>query len=118
MFYGAGGSIFHKARMLRGSQTAAEKLLWMYLKENKLNGFRFKRQHPISSFVADFYCHQLKLVIEIDEDYHQSEVQKIQDANRDAVMIELGLKILRFSDQEVLHHIDEVLSRVKKEFPS
>jgi very-short-patch-repair endonuclease len=118
MFYGARGNIFHKARMLRGSQTEAEKLLWTYLKENKLNGLRFKRQHPVSSFIADFYCHKLKLVIEIDEAYHNSEVQKIRDVNRDAVMAELGLKILRFSDQEVIHQIDGVLDRIKKELSS
>jgi len=117
MFYGASGDIFNKARMLRGSETKAEKLLWVHLKQNKLNGFRFKRQHPISTFIADFYCHKVKLVIEIDEVYHNSAGQKIKDINRDAVMADLGLKILRFSDQEVINQIEDVLDRIKKELP-
>lgn len=115
MFYEAHGSIFNNARMLRGSQTAAEKLLWMHVKENKLNGLRFKRQHPVSTFIADFYFHKAKLVIEIDEVYHNSAKQRISDSNRDAVMAELGLKVLRFTEQEVIHYIDEVLNRIKKE---
>ena len=64
MFYGAKPEIFRRARMLRVKMTIEEKLLWNKLKDNQLS-FRFKPQHPIDIYIADFYCHALKLVIEI-----------------------------------------------------
>ncbi|GAB4246991.1 MAG: hypothetical protein Tsb0034_26070 [Ekhidna sp.] len=70
MFYGATPSIFEKAKMLRQNMTRQELILWKELSANKLLGLRFKAQHPIGNFIADFYCHKLKLVIEIDGDSH------------------------------------------------
>ncbi len=79
MFYGAGPEIFAKAKILRQKMTTAEKLLWQRLKENQL-GYRFKPQHPIDIFIADFYCHALKLVIEVDGQIHDH--QKDYDEGR------------------------------------
>lgn len=70
MFYGASSALFAKAKQLRENMTPSELLLWQELKENKL-GVRFKPQHPLKYFIADFYCHQLKLVIEVDGEIHQ-----------------------------------------------
>lgn len=79
-----------------------------------MEGIRFKRQHPISGFVADFYCHRAKLVIEIDEIYHEKTSQKAYDLNRDAVMIELGLKVIRFKDHEIFEKIEFVIEEIRK----
>lgn len=65
MFYGAPPHIFEKARELRKRTTPAEQKLWEHLKKKQLKGYRFRRQHPIFNFIADFYCHSAKLVIEV-----------------------------------------------------
>ncbi len=70
MFYGATPPIFEKAKILRNNMTRHEKLLWDELRNNRIFGLRFKAQHPIDTFIADFYCHKLKLVIEMDGQYH------------------------------------------------
>lgn len=115
MFYGATAEVFLKAKMLRANQTIAEKLLWEKLSNSQLNGIRFKRQHPINQFVADFYCHKAKLVIEIDEDYHNNSKQKELDNFRSQEMNNLGLIVIRFSDFDVFNKMDEVLSKIKSQ---
>ena len=67
MFLGASKVIFQRAEVLRNSQTASEKVLWEYLRAKPL-GHKFRRQHPLFAFVVDFYCHSLKLAIEVDGD--------------------------------------------------
>jgi very-short-patch-repair endonuclease len=116
MFHGAKPSGFQKARELRSRQTMAEKKLWEYLKENKLLGFRFKRQHPITNYIADFYCHQARLVVEIDGEYHKNQIE--YDNNRTAVMNDFGLRVIRFKNEEVLTNIDTVRERIRLELIS
>ena len=101
MFYNASAGIFEKARMLRSNMTNAEKLLWEYLKNKSLNGLRFKAQHPIMGFIADFYCHKTKLIIEIDGARHQSTEQKEYDMNRTVEMEKYGIKGIRFSNEQI-----------------
>ncbi len=113
MFYGSTGGVFENARLLRNNETPAEKLLWTRLNKNQLNGFRFKRQHPIAGYIADFYCHKLKLVIEVDEPYHNQMEQKLKDDNRNKVMSEFGLKVLRFSEADILNSLEKVLNEIK-----
>ena len=72
MFYGAAPIIHKQARELRKRQTKAEKVLWDFLTNHKLQ-VKFRRQHPIGKFIADFYCHNLKLVIEADGEIHQKK---------------------------------------------
>jgi imidazole glycerol-phosphate synthase subunit HisF len=103
MFYGAYPQTFRKASWLRSSQTESEKVLWPYLKAlGKTWGFRFKRQHPIGDYIADFYCHKHKLVIELDGFYHQSVGQQADDRRRDHELSLLGIFVLRFTDKEVI----------------
>ncbi|MBN4066146.1 DUF559 domain-containing protein, partial [Candidatus Amoebophilus asiaticus] len=83
MIYGANPILFEFARQLRHNETEAEKLLWEKLKKNQIYGLRFKRQRPIMYFIADFYCHHLKLIIEIDGGIHQIPEQYESDQNRD-----------------------------------
>jgi very-short-patch-repair endonuclease len=70
MYFRAKSDILEAARILRKSMTIPEKLLWDKLKEKQIYGLRFRRQHPIEFFIADFYCHQIRLVVEIDGEIH------------------------------------------------
>jgi len=114
MFYGASPKVFELAKELRDRLTEPEKILWEKLRLNRLNGYRFKPQHPIGSFIADFYCHKAKLVIEIDGKYHDSKSQSEFDANRTEVMKEFGLKIIRFRNEDVIDRIDFVLEEIRR----
>ena len=95
------------AREMRSDPTESEELLWEHLRARRLNGFRFRRQHSLGQFVAGFYCHEARLVIEVDGPIH--ERRKEQDAIRDAFIEHHGLGVLRFSDTQVLNNLDEVL---------
>ena len=112
MFYGAKPDIFQKAKELRNNETKAEKILWEHLKQNKIPGFKFRRQHPIDIFIVDFYCHKLKLVIEVDGVIHDKEEIKKYDEGRTAELEECGLKILRFSNEEIFNDIENVLNKI------
>lgn len=111
MFYGAKPSIFEKAKSLRENMTETEKLLWQRLNKNQL-GVRFKPQHPIDIFIADFYCHKYKLVIELDGKIHNQ--QKDYDEGRTAELERFGIKVIRFTNEMVLNHIDEVIKAIQR----
>ena len=113
MFHGAPPILFEFARELRNKPTEAESYLWNFLSNNKLNGMRFKRQHPILYFIADFYCHKAKLIIEIDGGYHQIPEQYLYDKNRDSELEEFGLKTIRFTNKQVLFETERVLNVIK-----
>lgn len=82
MFFGALPALFEKAAMLRNNMTDAELILWNFLCDSKVMGPRFKAQHPINRFIADFYCHALKLIIEVDGGVHSSPNNHEYDINR------------------------------------
>ncbi|OPZ31870.1 MAG: hypothetical protein BWZ00_00354 [Bacteroidetes bacterium ADurb.BinA174] len=109
MFYGAGPILFEFAKNLRNNQTEAEQYLWNYLKGNQILNVRFKRQHPVLYFMADFYCHKAKLVIEIDGGYHRLPKQYEYDMCRDSELNRLGLEVLRFTNKEVFQETDKVI---------
>lgn len=75
--------IFENARALRLTSTEAEELLWQELRDRKLNGLKFRRQHPIDKWIADFYCHEKKLVIELDGSVHNEKEIAEYDARRE-----------------------------------
>lgn len=111
MFEGASYLIFEKAKQLRKNMTPAETVLWMHLKAG-LEGYKFRRQHPIGIYIADFYCHRAKLIIELDGSIHQlAEVQQ-NDNRREADLLEWGYQVIRFSNQEVFNKINFVLNRI------
>ena len=110
MFYGAPQILFEFAKELRNNPTVAESFLWYYLSANKLDGYRFKRQHPVLYFIADFYCHKAKLIIEIDGGYHQLPEQHLYDVNRDNELEELGIRVLRFTNKQVLFETEKELA--------
>jgi cyclase len=113
MFYGASPMIFKLAKKLRNNVTASEMMLWGRLKE-KFPKVKFRRQHPISLYVTDLYCHHEKLVIEIDGSIHDSEEAKIKDAERQRNLEELGLKVIRFSNKEIQTNLESVLQSIEK----
>ena len=110
MFYNAKPTIFERAKLLRANMTEAELKLWSYLRNNKL-GVRFKAQHPIDLFIADFYCHQVKLVVEVDGSIHN--LQADYDEGRTAEIERFGIVVIRFTNDEVIHHIDKVLISIQ-----
>jgi very-short-patch-repair endonuclease len=111
MFYNASPGIFQKAEELRNNMTDAEEVLWTHLRKSQL-GVRFKAQHPIDKFIVDFYCHNVKLVIEVDGSIH--ELQKEYDINRSDELNNLGLNVIRFTNEEVLNDIELVIDEIKK----
>lgn len=113
MFYGASPEIFRRAKELRANLTPTEKMLWTYLNRSQLNGFRFKAQHPIYTFIADFYCHSARLVIELDGEVHDSQEQQIYDANRTYLITEFGLTVVRFRNDEVLRNTQQVIESIQ-----
>ncbi|MFC2101962.1 endonuclease domain-containing protein [Bacteroidota bacterium] len=114
MFYNASPEIFKRAKELRGNMTAAERLLWSEISNGKIDGYRFKSQHPIDRFIVDFYCHKARLVIEIDGEVHHEEEQFERDEGRTAELQEFGLGVLRFTNQEVLEDIENVLKIIQQ----
>jgi len=114
MFYNASSIIFERAKILRENMTEAELKMWERLKEKKLLNLRFRPQHPIDIFIADFYCHPLKLVVEIDGGIHLSHSNKSYDIGRDAELERWRLKVVRFTNQEVLNNTDQVLKKLEE----
>ena len=111
MFYGAKRTIFQNACELRKEMTPAEKVLWNRLNKSQL-GVRFKAQHPIDIFIADFYCHKCKLIVEVDGEIHLS--QKEADENRTAELERFGLTVIRFTNKEVLNAVEKVVDEIRK----
>ena len=95
--------------------TNAEKILWGYLKA-KPNGYKFRRQHPIRIYIADFYCHKLKLVIELDGSIHDIEEVKANDMIRQKMIEEEGITVMRFTNEEVMNNINQVLKIIHAKF--
>ncbi|MDE0558533.1 endonuclease domain-containing protein [Algoriphagus sp. NF] len=114
LFYGASPEIHKRAKELSKQMTPAEKVLWNFLKNKSLEGFKFRRQHPIDKYIVDFYCHQKKLVIEVDGSIHDQLNQKEYDSGRTSVLEEFGLKVIRFRNEEVLDNFQSVIGRISK----
>ncbi|HVW66480.1 MAG TPA: endonuclease domain-containing protein [Candidatus Peribacteraceae bacterium] len=102
----------HYSRLLRKNMTAAETLLWKRLRNRLCKGMKFRRQVPLLWFIVDFICMEQRLIIEIDGAVH--EQQKAYDAEREQELEKLGYRILRFSNDEVLHHEDDVMMKIIK----
>ena len=114
MWKGAPATNFLLAKQLRGNMTQAEILMWDKLKNKQLKGYKFRRQHPIHHFIVDFYCHELKLIIEIDGKYHDSEEQKNKDFERTELLAFQGLREIRFTNDEIINTIDSVLKQLEE----
>ncbi|MBK8884767.1 MAG: endonuclease domain-containing protein [Bacteroidales bacterium] len=112
MYFRANRGTLETARLLRRRMTDCELLLWERLKAKKILGLRFRRQHPVDIFIADFYCHEARLVIEIDGDIHKEKFE--YDEGREAEIEKYGIKFIRFTNNEILNEIDIVINKIKK----
>ncbi|HCX21992.1 MAG: DNA methylase [Flammeovirgaceae bacterium] len=101
------------ARQLRNNSTKSEIRLWQYLKGKQMMGYDFHRQKPLLNFIADFFCHELKLVIELDGYTHQFEEVTAKDQIKQDEFESLGLTVLRFTDEEVMKDINNVLRPIE-----
>ncbi|MFO1527225.1 MAG: endonuclease domain-containing protein [Turneriella sp.] len=112
-------SLKEKSRRLRREMTPAEEIVWGKLRDHQLLGFQFRRQHPIKGkYILDFYCVARKLAIEIDGAIHDSKEVRQLDALRTKELSALGIRVVRFTNTEVMSEIDSVLSRIAFELNS
>ncbi len=102
-------------RELRRRQTPAEQALWEMLRDRRLDGLKFRRQFPISIFVTDFCCFNLKLVVELDGGVHETRDQTAHDENRDFFLRSVGYTILRFPNEHVFADPDSILRQIAAE---
>ena len=101
-----------QARVFRKRPTDAENLLWAELRNRLLAGFKFRRQHPLGKRVFDFYCEETKLAIELDGSGHSYDLKREDDLDREIEAYERGIRILRFSNDEVFQNLDRVLDLI------
>jgi very-short-patch-repair endonuclease len=98
--------------MMRREATPAEKKLWAALRKEQLGGLHFRRQHAVDRFVLDFYCPTLKLCVEVDGEVHLSQAER--DEARSEVLSARGIKVIRFTNEQVLHDLPAVLSQISE----
>jgi putative DNA methylase len=104
--------LLQAARDLRKTMTDAEQLLWQCLRGKQLDGFKFRRQHPIDRFVLDFYCPAARLAVELDGSQHNTEQGRAADAERTAWLNARGIRVLRFWNSEVFSNLEGVLTAI------
>jgi len=117
LFLGANAEIFENAKALRYNMTAAENALWASL-GLKFPNTKFRRQHPLGQYIADFYCHQHKLVIEVDGSIHSLPKVIQNDFEKQQFLEGQGLKVLRFTNNQVFNNLEQVLESINKNISS
>ena len=100
------------ARQLRKEQTDAERLMWSLLRDRRLAGFKFRRQHPVEPYILDFYCHEGNLAVELDGGQHNEPDERARDSKRTAFLKDRGIRVLRFWNHEVLTNTEGVLQSI------
>jgi very-short-patch-repair endonuclease len=103
------------ARQLRKNQTEMESRLWQYLRDRRLGGYKFRRQHPVSGYILDFYCPEKKVAVELDGGQHDLAEQMEYDQIRTDILEKMGIKVLRYWDNAVLQNLDGVLDDILEE---
>ena len=117
MYYGADSETLRAAHILRRSMTKAEAVLWKKLRDRNVFSIKFRRQHPVYNFIVDFYSHEYKLVIEVDGDIHNDEIASQYDLGRTEVLNNFGLKVIRFTNNQILYSLDSVIEKIQREIP-
>jgi len=103
---------------LRSEMTESERLLWSRLRRKQLHGTQFYRQKPIGSYIVDFYAPAARLVVEVDGSQHQDNIHAQNDAYRDESLKGQGLRVLRFTNLQVLQDLDSVVGVVAEALKS
>jgi very-short-patch-repair endonuclease len=101
------------ARSLRRNMTDAERLLWQHLRNRQMDGWKFRRQHPLGPFVVDFICLEKKIIVEVDGSQHAIHIK--EDAERSRYLEGQGYRIIRFWNNDVFKGIDSVLEVIYRE---
>jgi cyclase len=113
MFEGASFLLFEKAKDLRQNLTRAEEILWVHLKKG-IRGYKFRRQHPIAAYIADFFCYKLKLIVEVDGSIHNNSETISNDITRQNDLEKLGYTVIRFTNAEIFEEADMVLNKISE----
>src|ERR1039457_5899346 len=100
------------ARTLRTQQTDAENLLWLMLRDRRLAGYKFRRQHPVNDYIIDFYCHEAKLAIELDGGGHNDQATKEYDLIRSKELAGDGIRVERFWNNDIVNNLESVLEHI------
>lgn len=108
MYFGATPVTLKKAKQLRGRMTQEEEKLWNRLKGKQIGGLRFRRQHPIETFIVDFYCHSAKLVIELDGTIHLQ--QRAEDEKRTEAIEKYNIQVIRFTNEDIIDDLNSVIT--------
>ena len=101
-----------RARTLRQTETPPEELLWLALRNGQIGGMKFRRQHPVGPYVADFYCHSAKLVVEVDGMSHEEKIAK--DMAKSKYLELQGLRVLRVTNEDVMRDLDAVTREIAR----
>jgi very-short-patch-repair endonuclease len=117
-YFGASPEILDRARELRNTMTQSERILWQRLRRKQIDGFKFRRQHAINQFIVDFFCYEAMLIIEVDGGVHSDLYQKERDEGRTAILSEFGLRVIRFSNDEIEYGILFVIDKIREEVRS
>ena len=112
LFKGANPKLFEFSKALRKTQTDAEEIVWQSLRNRKILDFKFRRQHPLDRYIADFYCHEAKLVIEIDGGIHNRTENMEYDEGRNYALAEIGITVMRFTNAEIKENLEKVLGEI------
>ena len=112
MFFGAKAELFTLALQMRKNPIQAERAMWKILRKFRQSGFPFRRQHPIEFYIADFYCHSLRLVIEVDGEIHTEKEIQSHDEGRTGELERFGIIVLRFTNSQIFHDRDLVVEKI------
>lgn len=106
------GLLKENAQKNKDNSTETEKIMWEILKDKKLEGYKFRRQHIIDNYIVDFVCLSRRVIVEIDGGYHNNSEVKEKDKERDECLKDCGYAVLRFTNEEVLNNLDAVLEKI------
>jgi very-short-patch-repair endonuclease len=106
--------LVRNARVLRNNMTRAEIILWSRLRERKISGYKFRRQQPILDYIVDFYCPELKLIIEADGEIHSLNENSEYDRKRDNILKINGYRIIRFTNLEIVTELDSTINKISQ----
>ena len=109
-------SLKARRKQLRNQGTAAEAVLWTHLKKRQLNGWKFRRQHSVGSFILDFYCPAERLAVELDGAIHDDPDQVKYDRERTRYLEQMGIRVIRIENKYVFSSTEDVLARIESHF--
>jgi very-short-patch-repair endonuclease len=112
MGYYGNRELVGRARVLRSNMTRAEIILWSRLRSKKINGYKFRRQQPLFDYIVDFYCNDLKLIIEVDGEIHSFSEKISYDSKRDSILKTNGYHIIRLSNFEIETEINSTINKI------